>query len=55
MAAMLFQSLHYSDDLMSAMASQINGVSIVHSTVFFQAQIKENIKAPRQGSSLVTG
>ena len=29
---------------MSAMASQITGVSIVYSTV--QAQIKENIKAP---------
>ena len=30
---------------MSAIASQITGVSIVYSTV--QAQIKENIKAPR--------
>ena len=30
---------------MSAMASQITGVSTVYSTVF-QAQIKENIKAP---------
>ena len=31
---------------MSAMASQITGVSIVYPTVF-QAQIKENIKALR--------
>ena len=31
---------------MSAMASQISSLTIVYSTVF-QAQIKENIKAPR--------
>ena len=31
-------SVHYSDVIMSAMASQITGVSIVCSTVFFQAQ-----------------
>ena len=31
---------------MSAMASQVTGVSIVYSKIF-QAQIKENIKAPR--------
>ena len=31
---------------MSAMASQITGVSIVYS-YFIQAQITENIKAPR--------
>ena len=36
---------HYSDIVMSAMASQITGVSIVCSTV--PEQIKENIKAPR--------
>ena len=30
------------------MASQITGVSIVYSAVFFQAQIKEDIKAPRR-------
>ena len=44
---------------MSAMASQITSVSIVYSTGFFQAQIKENIKAPRHwplwGTSPVTG
>ena len=38
---------HYNDVIMSVMASQITGVSIVYSTVCFQAQIKENIKAPR--------
>ena len=37
---------HYIDVIMSAMASQITGASIVYSTVV-QAQIKENIKAPR--------
>ena len=36
--------LHYSDIIMSTMASQITGVSLVCSTVF-QVQIKENIKA----------
>ena len=39
--------LNYSDVIMGAMAFQITGVSIVYSTVFFQAQIQENIKAPR--------
>ena len=39
--------IHYSDVTMSAMASHITGVSNVCSTVFVQAQIKENIKAPR--------
>ena len=37
---------HYSDIIMSVMASQTMGISIVCSTVV-QAQIKENIKAPR--------
>ena len=37
--------LHYSGIIMSAMASQITGVSIVYSTVFVQGQIKQNIKA----------
>ena len=32
---------------MGAMASQITSLTIVYST-FIQAQIKENIKAPRQ-------
>ena len=32
---------------MSVMASQITSLTIVYSTVFFKAQIKENIKAPR--------
>ena len=41
---------HYSDVIMSPMASQIIDVSIVYSTVCFQAQIKENIKAPRHRS-----
>ena len=39
--------LHYNDVIMSAMASQITSLTIVYSTVFFQVQIKENIKAPR--------
>ena len=34
---------HNSDVIMSAMASQITGVSVVYSTVYF----KENIKAQR--------
>ena len=37
---------HYSDAIMSAMASQITSVSIVYWTVV-RVQIKENIKAPR--------
>ena len=37
---------HYSDVIMSAMASHISGVSIV-SQLLIQAQIKENIKAVR--------
>ena len=37
---------HYSDVILSAMASQITGVSIVCLTVV-QAQITENLKAPR--------
>ena len=39
---------HYSGVIMRAMASEITGVSIV--SRFFQAQIKENIKAPRHWS-----
>ena len=38
-------SVHYSDVIMSAIVSQITGVSFVQP--FVQAQIKENIKAPR--------
>ena len=38
---------HYSDVMISAISSQVVGVSIVCSTEG-QAQIKENIKAPRQ-------
>ena len=37
--------VHYSDVILSVMASQIMGISIVYSTVC-SAQIKENIKAP---------
>ena len=36
---------HYSDVIMGAMASQITSLTIVYSAVY-QAQIKENIKAP---------
>ena len=39
------KSLHYSDIITTVMASQITGVSIVHS--FGQANITENIKALR--------
>ena len=38
--------LHYNDVIMGTMASQITSLTIVYSTVI-QAQIKENIKAPR--------
>ena len=37
---------HYNDVIMGMMASQITSLTIVYSTVI-QAQIKENIKAPR--------
>ena len=37
---------HYNDVIMSAVASQITGVSVVYSTRV-QGQTKENIKAPR--------
>ena len=44
---------------MSAMASQITNLTIVYSTVYSGAQIKENIKAPRHwpswGEPPVTG
>ena len=50
--------LHYNDVIMRAMASQITSLTIVYPK-FFQAQIKENIKAPRHGpcagNSPVTG
>ena len=39
--------IHYSDVIMSMMASQITSLTIVYSVVV-QAQIKEDIKAPRQ-------
>ena len=39
--------LHYNDIIMSMMATQITGVSIVYLAVFL-AQIKENIKALRR-------
>ena len=49
---------HHNDVIMRAMASQITSLTIVYSTVI-QAQIKENIKAPRHwplwGNSPVTG
>ena len=38
---------YYNDVIMSAMASQITSLTIVYSSVYIQAQIKENIKAPR--------
>ena len=39
---------NYSDIIMSTMAFQITSLTIAYSTVLFiQAQIKENIKAPR--------
>ena len=37
---------HYSDVIMSTIASQITGLSIVYSTVYLGAN-KENVKAPR--------
>ena len=39
-------NLHYSGVIMDPMASQITGISIV-TEPFVQAQIKENIRAPR--------
>ena len=42
-----YSTLHYDDVIMSTMASQITSLTIVYSTVYFQAQIKENTKAPR--------
>ena len=48
----------YNDAIMGAMASQITSLTTVYSIVF-QAQIKENIKAPRhwlcKKNSSVTG
>ena len=45
---LLILCIHYSDIIMSTMASQITGVSILCITVYpgVRAQIKENIKAP---------
>ena len=37
----------YSDVIITATVSQVTGVYIVCSTIFLQAQIKENTKAPR--------
>ena len=37
---------HYNDVIMGAMTSQITSLTTVYS-IFIQAQIKENIKAPR--------
>ena len=41
--------IHYNNIIMSMMASPITSLTIVYST-FIQAQIKENIKAPRHWS-----
>ena len=38
---------HYNNVTIGSMASQITSLTIVYSAVFIQAQIKENIKAPR--------
>ena len=40
------QCIHYSDDIMGTIASQITSLTIVYSP-FIQTRIKENIKAPR--------
>ena len=40
-------SWHYHDVIMGAIASQITSLIIVYTQRFIQAQIKENIKAPR--------
>ena len=45
MCAMHYEIMHYSDVMLSAMASQITGVSIVCSTV--GSGTDQNIKAPR--------
>ena len=42
----ILQAAHNSEVIMSAVSSQITGVSIVCSTVYSGA-IKENLKAPR--------
>ena len=39
--------LHYNDVIMSVITSQINSLAILFTQSFIQAQIKENIKAPR--------
>ena len=41
------KTAHYNDVAMSVMASQITSLTIVYSVFFIQAQINENIKAPR--------
>ena len=52
-------STHYSDVIVGVMASQISGVTIVYSTVFFQVDIKEESKLRVTGlcagNSPVTG
>ena len=53
----LFFKFHYSNVIMSTLASQITSFTVVYSTVF-HSQIKKNIKAPRHwpcaGNSLVS-
>ena len=44
--AIVAESYHYTDVIMTMMASQITSLTVVYSTVY-QTQIKENIKAPR--------
>ena len=46
-AKQLFVSVHYSDVIMSGMASHITSIMIVHSTVCSGADQRKNIKAPR--------
>ena len=54
-----FDKSQYSDVIMGAIASPITSLTIVCSSVFFQAQIKENTKAPHhrlcEGNPPVTG
>ena len=41
------QDTHYSDVIMTTMASEITSLTVVYSS-FIQMQIKENIKVPRK-------
>ena len=50
MGATLYLTVHYTDVIMGAMASQLTSPKIV-SQAFTEAQIKENIKAPRHWPS----